>query len=128
MTAVALDLHTFIEDLRSVIPEWVHGAAMATLEDWFYRAHVAADAGDNAELKKWLRLINQKIAQECLWRFEDLRRARAPDEWFFPGDVPRINERATMLQDCVERADSTEALEHIKWFDYMIKREIDCEC
>jgi hypothetical protein len=67
MTATKIELHDFVEQLRSTVP-YVHPAGRATIDAWLSDMHDAADHGDAVTVARLARCISNKIEQELAWQ------------------------------------------------------------
>jgi hypothetical protein len=60
MTPNKVDLHAYVETLRSVVPDSIRPAAKATIEEWLIQMSHAADVGDAETAAR----LASKIAEE----------------------------------------------------------------
>jgi hypothetical protein len=66
MTAMAINLHEFIEEFRHhAILDEIHPAAAVTIDRWLSDMHQVA--ADTHEVARLVRMINDKIAFERKW-------------------------------------------------------------
>jgi poly-beta-hydroxyalkanoate depolymerase len=64
MTPNKINLHAYVETLRSVMPNSIHPAAMATIEGWLTEMSHAADIGDTETAARLAWKIADKISFE----------------------------------------------------------------
>ena len=70
MTATAIGLHDYVEQLRLAVPD-VHPAGRVTIDEWLRGMIDAADQGDATTFAKLCRLIEGKVKLELKWQRED---------------------------------------------------------
>jgi hypothetical protein len=77
MTATTIELHDYVEALRSAVP-YVHPAGRATIDEWLTEMHEASYYGATATFAKIAQRITMKVVQELEWYARDthLRRPR----------------------------------------------------
>ena len=64
MTATKVDLHAYVETLRSVVPDSIGPEAKATIEGWLAEMSRAADIGDAETAARLAWKIADKISLE----------------------------------------------------------------